>query len=180
MQVLAAMSGGNPSAVTTALIALGGALVGGLVTAGGQVAAERSRAKHESELEGDRAKRADEARQRNERAAARASARSLIEDFVALRTRCHVALDDGRWWASEFTPRPRTTSEDHRILAAHLDYHGWAAVAQAQSHLETLDTIRTVRDDMRPLTDANRSHIEHAVALIDKAQDVLVPLARDD
>jgi hypothetical protein len=30
-------SGGNPSAVTTALIALGGAIMGGLITAGAQI-----------------------------------------------------------------------------------------------------------------------------------------------
>jgi hypothetical protein len=89
--VLAATSGGNPSALTTALIALGGAVVGGLITASGQLLVERSRSKHETERE---AVRVD----REAKAAEGEHLQLLIEDAIAAAQRAMTYFESRQGW----------------------------------------------------------------------------------
>ena len=91
VHVIGAMSNGNPSAITTALIALGGAIIGGLITAGGQLLAERSRANYGRAREAERLKREEE-----EASAARL--RELVEEAADAAQRAMTFLESLRPW----------------------------------------------------------------------------------
>ena len=85
------MSGGNPSALTTALIALGGAIIGGLIAAGGQLLVERTRAKHENEREAARVDREREAAELEQ-------LQRLIEEAIAAAQRAMTYFESRRLW----------------------------------------------------------------------------------
>jgi hypothetical protein len=180
VHILATMSSSNPSAVTTALIALGGAVIGGLITVVGQVIVENGRAKHESELETERAAVTAEAQQRADRIMMRSAARSLLDDYLAIKTRCALVLNEGRWWTAGSMRPPRTTAEDHRMIAAHASSEVWTAVAQARGEMEYLEMMREASAGAAPIAVRTRELIAEHKATIDHASEAVMPLARDD
>lgn len=127
--------------VTSALIGLGGVIVGGGITAASGQLTERARAK-----------RADQERDRAERDEATVLGRVLLDDLAVAHARLHAARrqDNQRFWTAAMAP-PLTTWQEHRgEVARQMPADGWAAVALFFRTLRTLEARAEAARDGRP------------------------------
>lgn len=141
--MLVIASSSNPSAVTTALIALGSAVVGALIAAVTQLMAEARRARHEAALDAQRADRERTERQAESERLARVVARLVAADLARVRAgleseaKTNVAPTLGDIWL-----KPRITDADRRSLARHLSDVTWNRIVRAETMIVTLDALR--------------------------------------
>lgn len=102
--IMAAATGGNPDAITTALIALVGALVGAFLSSATQILVHRLQGQREAA-----------ARKREVKAAARIMAADLGRGWTSVQ----FAFRQGRWW-SDPGLQHRLTDNDRRLVAGAL------------------------------------------------------------
>jgi hypothetical protein len=122
-------AGGNPSALATALIALGGAIFGALASTGTQLLIERARARRERREHDDEV---------------RTAARMMISDL----RRAKYNLTDSRHqrdtdkWHAGLDLRLRISDEDRRLVIGALDPQGLNKVDRAEQGIDTWYSLR--------------------------------------
>ncbi len=136
----------NPSAVTTALIAVGSAVIGGVLTAVAQVVVESRRAAHERALESEKATREDGTRSDEEAALTRGAARLLSDHFQRRCSLYQTTIDQGKYWGQSYELPPLMSDFDRRILARRLSATQWRTIANAEMVIATLDATRGFLD----------------------------------
>jgi hypothetical protein len=199
-------TGGNPSAITTALIALsgalGGALIGGAVTGVTQWKLEGRRAEtqreledarsenemkrthaaaiHQGNLDHEQAKRSQLATDAQVTAICRGAARMLIDDFGRAGLLFKTAAEAGSWWPSESTLPPRLDPDDRRALASRMESDAWLKVANADRWITVAYSrreLQTAKGNV-DIGPNDADHLKHAMNRIKLAEASLGPLAQ--
>jgi hypothetical protein len=131
-QVVLAAASREVSNLTISLIALGGALVGGLLTGGAQVLAEWMR-------------------HRRERDATDAAVRGVgrvVDYFLSM---WEILLEEGhekgRWWNAKLEPMPDWTGNDLQLVAASCDETTWTQIRVALVMARTASSMRATAGD---------------------------------
>jgi hypothetical protein len=159
------MANTNPDAITTALIALAGAVIGGLITVGGQWLLEQSRAKRRAKRDADRDDKL-----------ALAAARLMREDLRRAALKGKQAISLKEWWPRNVDLLPRVTIEDRRILATKLSDETWRTVVVAEADLELWPQARALTTQ-EAIDSSTLDQLENTIGLIDAASTDLDALA---
>lgn len=178
-----ASTSANPSTLATVLIALSSAVVGGAIAGVTQWLIEGRRARHERELDAERAQRADADAQRAASNVAMVAARLMIDDFRRTVNLWKVEIANERWMISALSRmRMRVTQDERRALAEHLDAVAWKRVAVAESQIEMAESMRDVQREQQipEFVDRDRGTLQRAVPIVETAIDALRPLAEED
>jgi hypothetical protein len=125
MLAAAASINGNPSATTTAVIALVGAIIGGALTAGAQLL-----------IEARRAARAG----KDQRRQAKVAARMFAVDLARAHANIEYVVEYGEWW--KFGLGPRMSDEDRRLVLGELPPEGFYIVDRAEAAIDHWNGIR--------------------------------------
>ncbi len=162
--MLALAAGGNPSAVTTALIALGGALFGAVAASVTQVLIHW--------LQG---RRDTAAREREVKIAAR----MMQVDLARAWSNMEFSRRTGKWWA---TPglRPQMTDADRRLVIGALTAEGFYTVDLALTDIDHWYSIREGVQSgalLRPVYDPD--DLQRGLDWITDAGDVLREITGD-
>jgi hypothetical protein len=177
MTMLFAASG-NPNAVTTALIAAGSAVVGGLLTVVAQLLVEGKRAEHERQVETRRVEH-EENQQRDEDAALlRGAARLLHQELSYIVALFRVAQATGTVWATGVERTSQLTADERRVLARQLAADEWDTVTNAQNRADTMMVARRMmeNEEFFRLTDEHsgmKATLPFALQVLEQALVVL-------
>ena len=152
------MANTNPDAITTALIALAGAVIGGLITVEG-------RAKRRAKRDADRDDKL-----------ALAAARLMREDLRRAALKIKQAISLKEWWPRNVDLLPRVTIEDRRILATKLSDETWRSVVVAEADLELWPQARALTTQ-EAIDSSTLDQLENTIGLIDAASTDLDALA---
>ena len=158
----------NPSAITTALIALAGALVGAVLSTGTQLVLAR------------RQSRRDEAAYRKQIVIA---ARMMAVDLSRAESNIQYCVDHGEWWRTTGLS-PRMTADDRRLILGELTPNGFYDVDRAEGAIDHWYGIREYELDQRKgyasLTITTQlDELRKIVGWIDAARAALRPLTGD-
>lgn len=157
MKPLIAAAGGNPDAITTALIALGGAIVGGLLTSGTQLLIHWLQGRREGAV-----------RQREVKTAARMMQFELARAWSNL----DWSIKSGEWWPThEFTPL--LTDSDRRLVIGALPADEFDTLDTAMYEIDHWDGVRTRGEPLQ------RQALEHARDVVALALELLSGLSGD-
>ncbi len=115
------------SNLVVALIALTGAIVGGLITTVAQLYAERRREKKEREANS---------------AVVNGVARVMALCFEVWAHSFHQLADEDKWWNTAVEPSPKWSDQDVQVLSAAITFEQWESISTALVALATLDEIR--------------------------------------
>ena len=149
---------GNPSALTTAGIALGGGVVGGVITFVGQWLLDQRWAKRE-DLRDNRL--------------ARGAARLLQQDFRRALLRLREAAVTATWWPAERELSFRVTMDDRRARAARMPTDGWRIIVEAEADFENWNEKRIDAPHLVLGPEAVRS-LQHSGDVVEAALTALL------
>ena len=177
-----AAAGSNPSAVTTAIIAVLSAVVGGAIAAVAALLVESRRADRERNLERRRNDRHEQERKREDEVLTRAAARALVWNLRRCQALLRSSADTHRLWTQAYdrfiaSPLP---DDERRILARHLTESQWDVVVMAETAIAYVEAMRLQADGdvfVKLETKEDVETIRVAVCAIDEALAALSPLA---
>jgi hypothetical protein len=153
---------GNPSALATSLIALGGAVIGGLLTFLGQWLLERRRVERE---------------ERREERLTLGAARLMQQDFHRAKALLLVSADSGLWWDVNRELMFNIAMEDRRVLAARLSHDAWATVVVAEAQYEGWNRLRA-EDTFGPIDATRAALMRQAADDMEEGMTVLIEFER--
>jgi hypothetical protein len=167
-EMVAVMTSSNPTALETALIALGGALVGALIAAGTQVFIAWRQTKR------------DEAGRKKQVVIA---ARMMAVDLSRAESNLQYTIDYGHWWKTSGLS-PRMSADDRRLVIGELTAKAFYEVDRAEA---AIDYWRGIRDHevaenhgyLSPTPGMNNEKLKGIIRWIDEARRALRDLTGD-
>lgn len=156
-EIVAVVAGGNPDAITTALIALGGAIVGGALTSGTQLLIHRLQGRREATARGHEVKTA---------------ARMMQFELTRAWSNIDWSIKSGKWWVpQEFTPL--LTDNDRRLVIGALPAFEFDALDAAMYEVDWCNSMRSAG------VPVNRKQLETARDAIARAIELMGDLSGD-
>jgi hypothetical protein len=130
--VFATATANETSNLAIALIALGGAIVGGLLTGGAQLLAERMTHKREREVAGTVV----------------VGVERVIDYFLSMwEVLLAQAFEQGSWWNSALEPVPGWSDADLQLVASSCDDRSWSNLRAALVMTRAASTMRETAGD---------------------------------
>lgn len=122
-----AVTTGQTSTTTIALIALAGAVVGGVLTGGAQLLAERMRSSREQQATS---------------AKVRGVGRVVQYYFSIWQTILDISLRQEKWWRADLEPSPLWNDSDLQLLATAVDDTQWRHIRTGLMLTRSVSTMR--------------------------------------
>jgi hypothetical protein len=180
VHVVDAATTSNPSPITTALIALAGALVGAVIGAFTQWMLDRQRTNREMAAH---------------RKQIKVAARMMLVDLSRAESNIGYCIEHKSWWKTTGLS-PRMDASDRRLVLGELNSKAFYAVDRAEGAIDhwygirnyelgrqdgyNTDTIRTQIDKLEEIVGWIEEARKHLLALTGDPESIAEPEAEDD